>query len=94
MATVNYSWVVNLAPKDNLQVAFIGAISDTISATETTQANVNQPFDEQLIPTDDFPLLNSLSDAIFFYEDQGGIVKGPQKTIYITDERYIIRHDW
>ena len=94
MATVSYTWVLDLAPRDNLQLSFVASASDTIAPSESSSEIVNQPVEDTLAPNDSFPLINSLSDALFFDEDASGIVRGPQTTVYITDERYIIRHDW
>jgi len=94
MATVTYTWKLDLAPKDSLQLSFISKASDTIVPSESSVETVNQSIEDQIQTTDDFPKWYALGDAIFFQEDTSGIVRGPQQTVYITDERYITRHDW
>jgi hypothetical protein len=77
---------------DNLSVASLGVISESLSCTEANPHTILQPVQESLGVFGDTPPINMIDDAIQFQEDASGFVVGGQITVYITDPRFVIGH--
>jgi len=68
--------------------------SDSVQESEIRVGNVLQAAVDNVPVTDSTPSFGMINDAIGFVDDASGFVKGAQQTIYITDPKYIIRHDF
>lgn len=93
MALVAGVWIWDLRPTDTLTLSFVTKPTDSISANESAIGNIEQPVSEQTNVFDELPLPSPESDEILIQDDAFGFVTGVLKTIYITDERYIVKHD-
>ena len=82
-----------MGPKDVFEASFRVTTSDTMSLGESTTGNVEQPSSDSISLDTDIPSIELSSDEIIVQDDAFGFVTGGQKTIYLTDERYIVKHD-
>jgi hypothetical protein len=94
MSTFSFTLSLPLTLDGFISTSFTAGATDSLSASESYGHSVQQPVDEQMPMSDAIPVFGFVNDAVTLIDDASGFVVGAQKTIYITDERFIIRHDF